>query len=154
MSAIEIRKAGADDLPMVFRLVAALLKELGEEGEEAGELNVNALSGLQRQLGDRYIALLAMTGSGIPAGVLTLSESFAIYANGRFGVINEMYVVPEYRDTRIGVSLISAAVSHGQRCGWHRIDVTAPEAERWRGVRHFYEQNGFAYAGPKLKRLL
>ena len=35
-----------------------------------------------------------------------------------------------------------------------RIDVTAPEAERWRGVRHFYEQNGFTYAGPKLRRLL
>ena len=36
MSAFEIRRAGADDLPVVFRLVDALLKELGEEGEEAG----------------------------------------------------------------------------------------------------------------------
>lgn len=154
MSAFEIRRAGADDLPVVFRLVEALLKELGEEGEAAGTLDVGALSDLQRQLGDRHIALLALTGSGVPAGVLTLSESFAIHANGRFGVINEMYVVPECRDTRIGVSLISAAVSHGRRCGWRRIDVTAPEAERWRGVRHFYEQNGFADAGLKLKRLL
>ena len=154
MSAFEIRRAGADDLPVVFRLVGALLKELGEEGEEAGALDVDALSDLQWQLGDRHIALLALTGSGVPASVLTLSESFAIYANGRFGVINEMYVVPEYRDTRIGVSLISAAASHGQQRGWRRIDVTAPEAERWRGVRHFYEQNGFTCAGPKLKRLL
>ncbi len=108
MSAFEIRRAGADDLPVVFRLVGALLKELGEEGEEAGALDVGALSDLQRQLGDRHI----------------------------------------------GVSLISAAVSHGQQRGWRRIDVTAPEAERWRGVRHFYEQNGFTCAGPKLKRLL
>ena len=87
--------------------------------KHAGALDVDALSDLQRQLGDRHIALLALTGSGVPAGVLTISESFAIYASG-----------------------------------WRRIDVTAPETARGRGVRHFYEQNGFSYAGPKLKRLL
>jgi hypothetical protein len=29
--------------------------------------------------------------------------------------------------------------------------VTAPESERWRRTRRFYERGGFTFVGPKLK---
>jgi hypothetical protein len=40
------------------------------------------------------------------------------------------------------------------RRGWTRLDVTAPEAERWTRTRRFYKKEGFVFAGPKLKCLL
>ena len=87
-------------------------------------------------------------------GVITISEAFAIYANGHYGVINEMFVLPEYRSRGVGALLLEAAKDLGRRRGWRRIDVTAPESERWHRTRHFYESQGFRYTGPKLKYVL
>jgi GNAT superfamily N-acetyltransferase len=97
--------------------------------------------------------LAAREGSEI-VGILTLNETFAIYANGNYGVIDEMYVIPSRRSTGIGKELVEAAKELGLQRGWSRIDVTAPESERWERTRRFYEKEGFAFTGPKLKYLL
>ncbi len=86
--------------------------------------------------------------------MLTLSMAFAIYANGEYGVIDEMYVDPRYRSAGVGALLVQSAAEIGKRKGWNRIDVTAPESERWDRTRHFYEKLGFVFTGPKLKLLL
>ena len=83
-----------------------------------------------------------------------MSETFAIYANGCYGVINEMYVVPEHRSSSIGAGLVDAAARHGRSRGWRRIDVTAPESDRWVRTRRFYQSLGFVFTGPKLTLLL
>lgn len=111
---VSIRTAGAADLPTVFRLVGALLAELGEEGDEAGALDVAALAALHRELDGRHVALLAETAPGHAIGVLTLYEAFAIYANGKYGVISEMYVAPGFRGARVGGALLGAAQAHGR----------------------------------------
>ena len=151
MSSIRVRKAADADMPSVLKLVDALLRELGEEGEEAGALPVEHLTRLWRADAETHVAFLAETDDGEPVGVLTLAEAFAIYAGGRYGIINEMYVAPGYRSTGVGALLIDAAAGHGRARGWRRIDVTAPESERWERTRHFYERRGFVFTGPKLK---
>jgi GNAT superfamily N-acetyltransferase len=83
--------------------------------------------------------------------VATLSIAFALYANGNYGIINEMYVVPEQRSEGVGALLIEAIKSYGLQQGWHRIDVTAPESDRWIRTKLFYENLGFVFTGPKLK---
>jgi GNAT superfamily N-acetyltransferase len=75
-------------------------------------------------------------------------------ANGNYGIINEMYVAPEYRSAGIGVRLVEAAKNFGRHQGLTRIDVTAPESKRWERTRHFYEKQGFVFSGPKSKFLL
>jgi GNAT superfamily N-acetyltransferase len=154
MSAITIRKAEARDLPVVFDLVERLLRELGEEGDELGALDVEGVRRLWLAQGERTFALLAESPSGRPAGVATLVEAFAVYANGFYGMINEMYVVPEYRSAGVGARLIAEAAAEGRRRGWRRLDVTAPESERWLRTRRFYENQGFVFTGPKLKLAL
>ena len=154
MPEIEVRKAESEELSASLALVTALLQELGEEGDEAGELPLDALRTQLQHLGERHVIFIAVESSGNIVGVLTLSECFALYASGFYGVINEMYVVPHYRSAGVGGKLIRAALEFGQSRGWKRIDVTAPESERWIRSRQFYESQGFTFTGPKLKILL
>jgi heme-degrading monooxygenase HmoA len=49
---------------------------------------------------------------------------------------------------------IEAVKQFGRQKDWTRIDVTAPESERWIRARQFYEKQGFVFTGPKLKFLL
>ncbi len=138
----------------VISLVAQLLYELGEEGDEAGTLDTAALAFVWREEADRHHVFLAFAPDGAPVGVATVSETFAFYANGRYGIINEMFVVPGHRSSGVGKLLLDAVKELGWSKGWRRVDVTAPESERWKRTRAFYEKEGFTFAGPKSKFLL
>lgn len=142
------------EAPTVFDWVMRLLTELGEEGEELGRLDEEKVLRAWRERGEHFQVFAAKNSAGEILGMLTLNETFAIYANGNYGVIDEMYVAPEYRSAGVGGQLIAAVKAFGKQKGWTRIDVTAPEAERWERTRHFYEQHGFVFTGPKLKFIL
>ena len=101
----------------------------------------------------RFLALLAKDKNGTAVGVLTLSTSFAIYAGGEYGVIDEMYVRPAHRGCGIGRRLVEEALSFARDRGWFRLDVTGPESEGGARVVRFYERLGFEYTGAKLRRL-
>lgn len=154
MSDLIIKRAEEKALPTVLDLVEQLLRELGEEGDELGELQREVVLSQWRSLGDRMVSLLAETSAGEAVGVVTVVEAFAIYANGLYGIINEMYVAPSHRSTGVGARLIEEVVALGRARSWSRIDVTAPESPRWNRTRSFYERQGFVFTGPKLKILL
>jgi GNAT superfamily N-acetyltransferase len=142
------------DAEVAFDWVLRLLKELGEEGEELGSLDSAAVLDQWKARQNDYYVLAARNESGNIVGVLTLSVAFAIYANGEYGVIDEMYVDPAYRSSGVGALLVEEAQKIGNARKWKRIDVTAPESERWERTRRFYEKQGFIFTGPKLKLLL
>jgi GNAT superfamily N-acetyltransferase len=176
---IRIDELNIDDAEIVFDWIMLLLKELGEEGEELGELNRDQVLAGWKDRAEKFHVLVAreIESASVPAGnfqidvdggqrrpphkeggpiigILTLSTAFAIYANGEYGVIDEMYVAPQHRSDGVGAKLVEAAVELGKSKGWKRIDVTAPESERWARTRRFYEKLGFIFTGPKLKRIL
>jgi GNAT superfamily N-acetyltransferase len=151
---IRVRAARPAERRRVLDLVERLLAELGEEGEETGRLPKRALAASWGRRGRAVAAFLAFDETGRAIGVTTLSESWAAYAGGAYGIVNEMYVVPEHRSRQVGAALIAAVREHGRRRGWRRIDVTAPESPRWDRSRRFYERLGFVFTGPKLKLLL
>lgn len=150
---IVVTEAGLERAPEVLDLVTRLLAELGEEGEETGALDPRSMTQAWESEGGRHLAFVARDGSRA-VGVMTISETFALYAQGHYGVINEMFVLPECRSRGVGAMLLEAAKALGQRRGWRRIDVTAPESIRWDRTRRFYERQGFQFTGPKLKYLL
>jgi len=51
-------------------------------------------------------------------GVVTVVEAFAIYANGRYGIINEMFVAPGHRSRGVGALMIDAVKALGSSRGW------------------------------------
>jgi GNAT superfamily N-acetyltransferase len=153
---VTIKPATEEDLSTVLELVRALLVELGDEGDEFAhtdpeklrrELESNLRSG-------RFVALLARHDSGAAIGVLALSVSFAVYAGGEYGVIDEMYVSPPARGRGIGRALVEEALSLARDRGWFRVDVTAPEGQQHHRAVEFYERLGFEFTGPKLRRLV
>jgi GNAT superfamily N-acetyltransferase len=151
---IEVTKLTIQDSADVFQEVLKLLVELGEEADELGELSTQKVLREWEQAEDRFQVFAARNEEGKIVGIVTLAETFAIYANGNYGIINEMYTDPAYRSSGVGSQLVQAAIQYGKIKGWARIDVTAPESERWSRTKQFYEKQGFIFTGPKLKFLL
>lgn len=150
---VVIVRAKSKDADAVLDLVGRLLAELSDESSSFPGLDRTRLRDhLSRDM-DGFTAFLA-TDAGSPIGVVTVAEAVAVYADGRYGIISELYIEPEYRSQGVGAQLLRAVQSEARSRGWSRIEVTAPPGSRWDRSVAFYKQNGFVFAGPKLKLLL
>jgi GNAT superfamily N-acetyltransferase len=129
----------------VATLLAALFEEVGHSPD------YDAIAAIYDEIeaDDRHSTLLAMD-EGEVVGVITLVETISLYAGGHIGVLNELYVVPEYRSEGVGKILLDAAKELGEERGWVRLEVTTPGDEYARTLR-FYEREGFLLIGPRYK---
>ena len=151
---IRIVRAGPEDRNTVLEMVQRLLGELEDSPEEFQGIERGRILRDLEEAGERLMAFLALSASGEAVGVTTLFEAFAIYAGGNYGIIDEMYVVPEHRSRGVGRQLVQAATDEGRRRGWLRIDVTAPPEKKWARTVRFYESQGFVFTGPKMRLAL
>ena len=133
-------------------VVATMLSTLFEEVEHTPDYEAIAAIFNDIDADDHHSTLLAMDEDEA-VGIITLSESISLYAGGRIGVVNELYVVPEYRSEGVGKILLDAAKNLGEERGWVRLDVTTPGDEFARTLR-FYEREGFISIGPRYKYLI
>jgi len=84
----------------------------------------------------------------------TLAESFSIFAHGKYGIINELWVNQQFRSKGVGKVVIEEIAKIGAKRNWQRIDVSAPVDESWDRTFNFYKNNGFIFTGRKLKLCL
>ena len=143
-----IRRATVEDAPCVSRFVDALLMELSGSSSKYDERLETADHLLALQ--DRIFGFLAFEKEQ-PLGVMMIAENAAIYASGTFGVITELYVVPERRSTGVAKMLIDAAASLGRQRAWRQIEVGAPHQPAWVRSLKFYLRAWFVEVGPRLK---
>ena len=88
-------------------------------------------------------------------GFGSLCESHSLYAEGTFGILQELYVLPEYRSQGVGAKLLEKIVEFARKKGWRRLGLATPPLPRFDGAVRFYEQNGFEItSGRKLRRLI
>lgn len=88
-------------------------------------------------------------------GFVTVYEGFALYAEGAFGTMAELYVRPSYRSQSIGKMLIQAVKNFGDDRSWKRLEVTTPPLPQFDATLSFYEREGFEISGGrKLKKVL
>ncbi|MBS4096964.1 MAG: GNAT family N-acetyltransferase [Sulfuricella sp.] len=152
-----IALAGGEDAALVAGLTKSLLEEImAATGTRHFAFDAGAVAGHFRDFLRRggYAAYLARQGEET-VGLVTLSETRALYAGGTFGIVTELYVRPDLRSGRIGERLLESAREHGKRAGWVRLEVTTPPLPEFERSLYFYQTHGFEIAGGrKLKALL
>jgi len=148
---IRIEQVDITEADRVFDLVSLLLAELSDDDGEFHGLDRDKILADWNRNAERFTAFVAKSDDGKDVGVLTLTETFAIYAGGCYGVIDELYVAPEFRSRHVGRMLLEQVKEYGRARGWQRIDVTAPLGNKWRRTVNFYLREGFVHTGPKLR---
>lgn len=133
---------------MVGELLAEIMSAIGEQAFRFDP--VATMARLQDFLArETYFVFLARDAGGKPAGFISLFESYALYAEGAFGTIAELYVRPEYRRNSLGLRLVSEAKSFGSSRGWTRLEVTTPPLPQFDRTLAFYEREGFTISGGR-----
>ncbi|MDR1994249.1 N-acetyltransferase [Azonexus sp.] len=147
-----IQRATANDAQEIAIMVGELLAEIMNAiGVQAFNFDLaETASRLEDFLNrEKYFVFVARGESGNPAGFIALYESYALYAEGAFGTIPELYVRPEYRTNGLGRRLVSQAKSFGTPRGWTRLEVTTPPLPQFDRTLAFYEREGFAISGGR-----
>ncbi|MHB0772989.1 GNAT family N-acetyltransferase [Bradyrhizobium sp. 1.29L] len=147
---VTTREVSVGDATTVAQMVSALLCELGAGHVQAG-LDTQLVADLLAKK-ERISGFLAFTEES-PVGVIMLSESAALFARGTYGIITELYVVPDQRSSGVAMVLIDAAVTLGTTKGWGQLEVGAPRQPMWSRSPNsaLYLKLGFAEIGPRLK---
>lgn len=148
---ILIRNAMPSDAPEIAVLVGQLLQEImAVIGTKAFHSSVADTETCARAwLADgSYTVLLARDGDHL-VGLLALSECRALYAEGRFGIIPELYVCPDRRSQGVGRELVAEAKRVARSKGWARLEVTTPPLPQFNRTLAFYEREGFSVSGGR-----
>lgn len=158
MPHVTITRATAADAPAVAVLVGELLAEIMTAiGQPAFNFELDATTNRLRDFiaREKYFVFVARDAAGVPAGFIALIESYALYAEGAFGTIPELYIRPDFRNKRAGRGLVESAVAFATSRGWTRLEVTTPPLPEFARTLAFYEREGFSISGGrKLKRSL
>lgn len=154
---VSIDQATTEQSDQVAEMVKELLCEIMEgTGEANFRVNEVTLQFQARTLlaGESYVVLLAsITETSALLGFVSMFEGSALYTEGVFGVVPELYVRAEFRSEGIGTMLVDHAVKYGSSQGWNRLEVTTPPLPEFERTLAFYEKHGFSVAGgKKLKR--
>ena len=152
---IRITQAQPSDAPLVADLVGELLQEImtaiGAKAFEFSRVETEARA--RRWLTDgTYTVLLAYHDEKV-AGFLALSESRALYAEGTFGTIPELYVRPAFRSCNVGTALVAEATKLSRVRRWTRLEVTTPPLPQFDRTLAFYERQGFSISGGRKMKL-
>jgi len=82
-------------------------------------------------------------------GFISMYESYALYAEGAYGTIPELYVKEEYRSLNIGKLLFKKAKEFAISKDWKRLEVTTPPLPQFDRTLSFYENNSFEISGGR-----
>lgn len=148
---IRIVQAGPSDASLIAGLVGELLQEImAAIGPAAfGFSQIETEARARGWLMDgTYTVLLARDGEAT-LGFLALTESRALYAEGTFGTIPELYVRPAFRSRKVGALLVGEAKRLARSRGWTRLEVTTPPLPQFERTFAFYEREGFGISGGR-----
>jgi GNAT superfamily N-acetyltransferase len=148
-----VRLASSEDAAAVAEAVEQLLIELGGSRPASAELEASARELIEDP--GAGAVLVAETGGEV-VGVLAASWQQAIHVPGRYGTIQDLWVLPAWRSRAIGHDLIDALCDLAREQGIARLEVGLPKEsfERIGATEAFYRANGFTHLGPRMRRLL
>ncbi|MCK9530808.1 MAG: GNAT family N-acetyltransferase [Gammaproteobacteria bacterium] len=147
-----IERATASDSSEVAVMVGELLGEIMNAiGVQAFNFDLDETTTRLRDFLDqeKYFVFVARDAHRQAVGFIAIYESYALYAEGAFGTIPELYVRSDRRSSSVGTQLLSRAKSFGASRGWRRLEVTTPPLPQFQKTLAFYEREGFAITGGR-----
>lgn len=155
--AFQIVQAKPEDAEVVAALVGELLHEIMAVLNEQAfrfhhdETVIRARSWLKDGV---YTVLLVREEAGAePVGFLALYQSYALYTEGVYGTIPELFVRPVHRSKGVGAALLEQARLLGRSRGWRRLEVTTPPLPQFDRTLAFYQREGFSISGGRKLKL-
>lgn len=146
-------KATADDAEEIARLVYALTEEICQRTAHEFGIDLPGTIQMCRQLiSAGHYAVIVGRSAGSAIAVATLAETYALYAGGKIGVIQEFYVAPEFRSTGVGAALLQRVNEHARECGWSCIELCTPPLPEFEKTLAFYTRQGLAAVGGRKMR--
>ena len=140
------RLALPGDRDAAVKLVGDLLIELGGNPPPP-----DALAPVYDRLIDGGAAGFVAVGENESktVAVCTVSYLDAMRTRGRYAIIQEMFVEPEYRSTGVGMDVLKFALDHAVANGCQTVELGTP----YHGERQiqFYRRAGFTEVGARLR---
>lgn len=153
-----IHSAGPSDAAVVSSMVQQLLEEIMHVTGSAHfhvDLPATTLRCQHYLTQGMYTVFIALeTDRNTPVGFISLTETCSLYAEGAFGIVPELYVLPAFRSSGVGELLLDAAKVYGQSKGWPRLEVTTPPLPEFDRTLAFYQRNEFEVAGGRKMKVL
>lgn len=154
---VEYRQAASVQAELVATLAFALTEEICER-TNAKHFGIDLAGTIQRcdELMSKglYAAILGWSQDR-PVALATLTETYALYAGGKVGIIQEFYVVPELRSSSVGASMLNAVREHGKTWNWSCIELCTPPLPEFERTIQFYMANGLnPVGGRKMRQML
>ena len=147
-----VRRASTSDAPEVAAMVGELLDQIMNAiGARAFHFDLAETTSRLTDFLDRekYFVFVAECSETGLVGFVSLYESHALYAEGSFGTIPELYVRPGQRAHGHGRELVAAARAFAAARNWKRLEVTTPPLPQFDRTLAFYEREGFSITGGR-----
>lgn len=153
---ISTRRATLGDVHAVAAMAGELLNEIMSTlGVQV--FNFNLAETTARLIDfindEKYVVFVAEGADAGPVGFIALVESHALYAEGAFGIVPELFVRPAFRSKAVGMLLVEQAKAYEKSRGWARLEVTTPPLPQFDKTLAFYERDGFAITGGRKLKL-
>jgi len=146
--------ATINDSEAIAALVVALTAEISEL-TDATHFDIDLQGTIKRcqalMSAGQYAAIIASQNE-MPIAIVTMTETVALYAGGNIGVIQEFYVVPEFRQYGIGSSLIEQVKQYANQHHWTCIELCTPPLPEFERTLNFYQKNGLSPVGGRKMR--
>jgi len=151
---ITFREATVKDSSIIGSLVVELTTEISEL-TKAQHFDIDLDGTIQRcdELINEghYFAIIGVYNNN-PIAVVTMTETYALYAGGKIGVIQEFYVAPEFRASGVGSMLLEQVQIYGKQHNWSCIELCTPPLPEFERTLNFYQKNGLIPVGGRKMR--
>jgi GNAT superfamily N-acetyltransferase len=148
-----VRGASLEDCGQIASAVARLLVELGGTPPDAAAMRATTQALLENP--DQGAIVVAEADDAL-VGVLAASWQTAIHIPGRYALIQDLWVHQARRSNAIGAALLAALFALARQQRIERVEVGLPR-DGFAGLdatQAFYERNGFALHGPRMRLVL
>jgi GNAT superfamily N-acetyltransferase len=151
---IKFKVAKLEDSETIGYMVISLTNEICKL-TKAKHFDINLSSTILRcrnLITDGHYAAIIAEYQNEPIAVVTFTETYALYAGGKIGLIQEFYVLPEYRDSGVGSMLVEQFKKYGKQHNWSCIELCTPPLPEFEKTLNFYKKNGLIPVGGRKMR--